>query len=54
MGKKSEIMKFGLTLTLPAKFLGEAPKILKPVSGTPYQGLLPEKVWTMPLTLRGT
>ena len=37
----------------PHKFFGGAPKILKPVLGTLFQGLLPEKVWTTPLMLRG-
>ena len=37
----------------PANFFGAAPKILKPVLGTSFQGLLPAKVWTTPLTLRG-
>jgi len=32
----------------PHKFFGGAPKILKPVSGTPFQGLFPGEVWTTP------
>ena len=50
MDESRKITKFGLTLTpLPREiFLGEAPKILKPVLGTPFQGLLPGKVWTTP------
>jgi len=34
-------------------FRGGAPKILKPASGTPFQGLLPGKVWTMPPDPKG-
>jgi len=34
-----------LTLT-PHKFIWGAPKILKPVLDTPFQGLLLGKVWT--------
>ena len=30
-----------------------APKILKPVLGTPFQGLFPEKVWTTPANPKG-
>jgi len=38
----------------PAIFFwgGGAPKILKPVLDTPFQGLLLETVWTMPADLR--
>ena len=32
----------------PQIFLGGAPKILKPVLGTSFQGLLPKKIWTTP------
>ena len=54
MGKKSrKIVKFGLILTPLQIFLGEDPQILKPVLGTSFQGLLPGKFWTTPLTLRG-
>ena len=36
----------------PCKFFLGSPKILKPVLGTSFQGLLPGKFWTTPLTLR--
>ena len=46
--KCRKITKFGLNLT-PTIFLGgRAPKIWKPVLGTPFQGLLPQKFWTTP------
>ena len=38
---------------LPQIFFGGAPKILKPVLGSSFQGLLREKFWTTPLTSRG-
>ena len=34
-------------------FGGGAPKILKPVLGTPFQGLLPKKIWTTPPDPKG-
>ena len=37
----------------PHNFLGGAPKILKPVLGPPFQGLLPGKVWTTPPDSKG-
>jgi len=44
--KSRKIAKFGLILPPPRKFFWGSPKILKPVLGTSFQGLLPEKVWT--------
>ena len=37
----------------PTNFFGGSPQNLTPVFGTSFQGLLPEKFWTTPLTLRG-
>jgi len=51
--KSRKIAKCGLILTPPANFFGGAPKILKPVLGTSFQGLLPEKFWTTPPDLKG-
>ena len=34
-------------------FFGGAPKLLKPVLGTPFQGLFPGNVWTTPPDLKG-
>ena len=52
-GQKSrKIAKFRLILTPPKIFLGAA-KILKPVLGTPFQGLLPGKVRTTPPDPKG-
>ena len=47
-GQKSpKIAKFGLNVT-PLQIFWGTPKILKPVLGTSFQGLLPEKFWTTP------
>ena len=43
--KKLEIMKFWTNVD-PCKFIWGAPRILKPVLDTPFQGLLPGKIWT--------
>ena len=53
--KKLENREIWANFDCPANFFfgGGAPKILKPVLGTPVQGLLLAKVWTTPLTLRG-
>ena len=51
--KKSENHEIWANFDPPHKFFWGAPKISKPVLGTPFQGLLPGKVWTTPLTLRG-
>ena len=51
--KKSEDREIWANFDPLQIFLGGAPKILKPVLGTSFQGLLPEKFWTTPLTLRG-
>ena len=55
MGKKSENREIWANFDpLQIFFLGGgAPKILKPVLGTPFQGLLPEKVWTTPPDPKG-
>ena len=37
----------------PCKFFWGDPKILKPVLDTPFQGLLPGKVWTTPPDPKG-
>ena len=50
--KNRKIAKFRLIFTPPKIFFGAA-KILKPVLGTPFQGLLPEKVWTTPPDPKG-
>jgi len=50
--KGRKIAKFRLILTSPQNFLGAA-KILKPVLGTPFQGLLPGKVQAKPPDLKG-
>jgi len=49
--KSQKITKFG-TLT-PCKFFWRAPKILKPVLDTPFRGLSPGKVETMPPDPKG-
>ena len=52
--KKSENREIWANFDPPPQiFFGAAPKILKPVLGTSFQGPLPRKVWTTPLTLRG-
>ena len=52
--KSKKIAKFGLILTPTKFFLGDGtPKILKPVLGTSFQGLLPEKFWTTPPDPKG-
>ena len=43
--KSWKVAKFGVILTPLQIFLG-TPQILKPVLGTSFQGLLPEKFWT--------
>jgi len=48
MAKKSENHKIWANFDPPyANLFGGAPKILKPVVDTPFQGLLLGKVWTM-------
>ena len=51
--KKSENREIWANFDPLQIFLGEAPKILKPVLGTSFQGLLPEKFWTMPHDPKG-
>ena len=46
--KKSENHEIWANFDPRQMFLEGAPKILKPVLGTSFQGLLPEKFWTMP------
>ena len=51
--KKSENRKIWANFDPPQIFLGGAPKILKPVLGTSFQGLLPKKIWTTPPDPKG-
>ena len=51
--KKSENREIWAKFDPPANFFGGASKILKPVLGTSFQGLLPKKIGPRPLTLRG-
>ena len=50
--KKSENPEISANFDSPKNFLG-ATKILKPVLGTPFQGLLPGKVRTTPPDRKG-
>ena len=50
--KKSENHEILANFDHPANFLGGAPEILKPVLGTSFQGLLPEKFWTIIVNAR--
>jgi len=51
--KKSENREIWAKFDPPANFFGGASKILKPVLGTSFQGLLPEKFWTTPPDSKG-
>ena len=52
--KKSENHEMWANFDPPTdKFFWGAPKILKPVLGSPFQGLLPGKVWTTPPDAKG-
>jgi len=51
--KKSENREIWANFDPPQIFFGGAPKILKPVLGTSFQGLLPEKFWTTPPDPKG-
>jgi len=51
--KKLENHEIWAKFDPPYKFFGGTPKIFKPVLGTSFQGLLPEKFWTMPPEPKG-
>jgi len=51
--KKSENREIWANFDPPTIFLGGAPKILKQVLGTTFQGLLPEKFLTTPPDPKG-
>ena len=53
VAKKSENREIWANFDPPPNFFGGDPTTLTPVLGTSFQGLLPGKVWTTPLTLKG-